>query len=101
LWGPAQPVRTQHTQGGADESGPYAAVSRSKYESGEALHRHALCVPMQLPCSKCFRVGWGDLDFGGDDDGEVEGNAGYTDGRAGVASGIGSADSFWAELKQR
>jgi hypothetical protein len=49
LWGPTQPLRTQPMQGVADASGQHAAVSRQRFGLGDALHGHALCVPMQLP----------------------------------------------------
>jgi hypothetical protein len=80
----------QHVRGGAAASGLCLAVSRSRSGFRDVLHRHALCVPLQLPYSECVRVGWGDLDFGGDNGGKVEGTGGYSDGRAGVASSVGS-----------
>jgi hypothetical protein len=80
----------QHVQGGAAMSGPYAALSRSRFGSGEALHRHALCMPMQLPYSKGFGGGCGDLDFGRDYDGQVDGNGSDSDGGIGVTARVGS-----------
>jgi hypothetical protein len=65
----------QHRQGGAGASGLHAAVSQPRLVSSEALYRHALCMPMQLPYSKCLSVGRCDLDFGRDDDGQVRGTA--------------------------
>jgi hypothetical protein len=56
LWGQfsgtCSAVRTQPMRGGADASGRHAAVSRSRFGLSQALHRHALCMPMQLPYSK-------------------------------------------------
>ena len=47
---------------------------------------------MQLLYSKCVRVGWVISIFGGDDDGEGEGDGGYSDRGAGMASGVGSVE---------
>jgi hypothetical protein len=76
----------QHVQGGADASGPHAAVSWLVGGSGGAVHRHALCMPMHLPYSKCLSVWGGDLDFGPDNDGQVEGTV--ADGGWGVGCTI-------------
>ena len=55
MWGPTQPLRMQHVQGGAAASDPYAAVSRPRHGSGGAVHRHAVCMAMQLPYSEWLR----------------------------------------------
>jgi hypothetical protein len=63
----------QHVQDGGDASGPHAAASWLVGGSGGAVRRHALCMPTHLPYSKCLSVRGGDLDFGRDYDGQVEG----------------------------
>ena len=44
LWGPTQPLRMQHGQGGADASGQHAAVSRSR------LGRAKRCISVPCAC---------------------------------------------------
>jgi hypothetical protein len=55
LWGPTQPLRMQHMQGGAGASGPHAAASRPRPRSGRALHRHAQGMRMHLHYSTSRR----------------------------------------------
>jgi hypothetical protein len=45
---------------------------------------------MQLPYSKGFGGGCGDLDFGRDYDGQVDGNGSDSDGGIGVTARVGS-----------
>ena len=68
----------QHVQGGAGASGPRGWWAR----------RAERCVgmPTHLPYSKCLSVSGGDLNFGRDNDGQVEGTV--ADGGWGVGCTI-------------
>ena len=64
----------------------------------ETLGRAERCIGMPCAClcscpaQRASGFGRGDLDFGRDDDGQVEGDGGDADGGTGVASGVGSVE---------